>query len=228
MNEAKTIGNVITQALDVLHKISKPGGELIVVDDASTDESVEVIRQLATKFSEIRTVFHATNKGIGGALISGYNLATAENICAIPADGQFDLAQLLQYPMVESNTILSFCRYKNEIYSPFRKFLSACNRQLLKCIFKIEIHDINWVKVYKRENLKGINFDLDSSLVESEICIKLIRSGVKLLEVPAVYLQRKYGHSKGASPKIMMKALVEIPKLFFSIRRFLTVSKNRR
>ncbi len=136
------------------------------------------------------------------------------------------LAQLLQHPTVERDTILSFYRYKNEIYSPFRKFLSWCNRQLLKYLFKVEVQDINWVKVYKRENLKGINFDLGSSLVESEICIKLMRNGVKLVEVPAVYLQRQYGKPRGASPKIMLKALVELPKLFFSVRRFLSMSKK--
>lgn len=226
MNEAHTIGSVVTHAHCVLQKISSPGGEIIVVDDGSTDESLQVVKQLASKIFELKIITHQTNKGIGAALISGYNLASSENICAIPADGQYDLDQLLGYPEVETNTILSFCRYKNKIYSPFRKFLSWCNRQLLKYVFKVAIQDINWVKVYKRENLKGINFELSSSLVESEICIKLMKSGVKLIEVPAIYLQRQYGEPKGASPKIMAKALVELPKLFFSVRRFLSVSKK--
>ncbi len=213
-NEEKTVKAVIESASKLLKCISNDQGELIVVDDGSTDNSINEINLALNDFPGLKVIEHQKNKGIGAALLSGYSSASAENICAIPADGQFDLFQLKENATVESNTIISFYRHKNDIYSPFRKFLSACNRFLLRFFMGVNVRDINWVKVYKRDNLKALNLVLGSSLVESEICIKLIKNGIRLVELPTIYSPRKFGTPKGASVKIILTALAELPKLF--------------
>ena len=227
LNEEKTIGKVIADAFSALQKISNGDGEIIVVDDGSTDNTRKVVEDLQGEIMCLKTIFHSGNKGIGAALISGYTKATAENICAIPADGQFETSQLLQHPSIEDNTILSFYREKNEIYNSFRKVLSWSNRKILNYLFRVEVKDINWVKVYKRENLIATNFELKSSLVESEIFIKMIRSGIRLIETPTIYLPRQYGNSKGASLNIMIRAIAELPELYFAVQRFIKQTKSK-
>lgn len=226
-NEEKTISRVISDANTVLQKISGAQYEIIVIDDGSTDQSKTTIEQYRNTIKQLHPIYHSNNRGIGAALISGYTAAKMENICAIPADGQFNIAQLLDYPEIEKNTVLSFYREKNDIYSRGRKILSWGNRLMLRFVFRVKIRDINWVKVYKRDALRRINIDLKSSLVESEICIKLLRAGNKLVEVPTNYLQREFGHPKGASFKIVRKAVAEIPALFVIVRRFVSAGQGK-
>jgi len=84
----------------------------------------------------------------------------------------------------------------------------------------IRLKDVNWVKIYKNSELKELNLKMKSSLVESEICSKLLLRKNKVLEVNSIYLQRKSGVSKGASLKITMQAMSETLKLIFVILFF--------
>jgi dolichol-phosphate mannosyltransferase len=219
-NEKETIKAVIDDALNTMLQMAPANFEIIVVDDGSTDGSGQIIKNIESGNDSIKGIYHSINRGIGEALISGYNSAKNENVCAIPADGQFTIRQIIEYSTIQPHSILSFYREKNTIYSPFRRILSWCNRQMLHYVFSTKVRDINWVKVYKRDDLQSICFELRSSIIESEIVIKLIAAGVQLIEVPTLYLPRTSGKSKGASFKIMKNAIGDIPKLFAIIKAY--------
>ena len=61
-NEEETIGSVIDQIISVMDKAGVTN-EIIVVDDGSTDETVQVIQERA-----VQLVRHPFNKGYGAAL----------------------------------------------------------------------------------------------------------------------------------------------------------------
>jgi glycosyltransferase involved in cell wall biosynthesis len=163
--------------------------------------------------------------GIGAALRSGYFNSRFENICVIPADGQFDLDELIPYPHLAPKTYISFFRQKQQGYSPFRFFLSRVNRAVNRCFLGIQLQDVNWVKVYKREELLALDLRLKSSLIESEICAKLGVRGNRCVEIPSIYHDRIGGQAKGASLKIVLKALVETCLLIWTVWTF-QIRKN--
>ena len=84
----------------------------------------------------------------------------------------------------------------------------------------IDLRDVNWVKIYKREAILNLDLKLKSSLIESEICSKLLIKKNKAIETISVYHQRKFGVSKGASTKVVVQALKETAKLIFVIFLF--------
>jgi hypothetical protein len=84
----------------------------------------------------------------------------------------------------------------------------------------VKLKDVNWVKIYKRKDLISLNLKLKSSLIESEICSKLILNGWRVIEVNSVYLQRRYGVSKGANLKTVLQAAKETLKLIAVIMQF--------
>lgn len=84
----------------------------------------------------------------------------------------------------------------------------------------IYLRDVNWVKIYKRGALINLDLKLQSSLIESEICSKLLITKHKVTESVSIYHQRKFGKSKGASAKIVWQALKETLKLIFVIFLF--------
>jgi dolichol-phosphate mannosyltransferase len=217
-NEEGNINQVINKTIDVLNVISPDGCEIIIVDDGSSDKTKEIIQAAAKIHTFIKPVYHSHNMGIGKTLIDGYSHATLENVCAIPGDGQFDVNELLPFAMIPDNYIISFFRRKKTYYSFFRKILTQINRVLNYYFLGIKMRDVNWVKVYKRDGLKKISTVLTSSLVESEICAKMLVHNAHLIEVESAYLPRANGKSKGSSYKIMTQAVMDVVGLIKAIK----------
>lgn len=217
-NEEGNIRNVIQKAVEVLGIISPGGYEIIIVDDGSTDRSHEIIREETLGKTFFKVVFHKENLGIGKTLTDGYALAVNENVCAVPGDGQFDLNELLPFSVIPDDYIISFFRRKKTYYSYFRQILTRINKLINYYFLGIKMRDVNWVKVYKNKNLKKITTVLTSSLVESEICAKMMINKHHLVEVESVYHPRQSGESKGSSMKIIVQAMMDIIKLIKAIK----------
>jgi glycosyltransferase involved in cell wall biosynthesis len=220
-NEAGTIKELLYRIVDFFETHREGLYDIIIVDDGSTDGSHEEIRAAAQKHEKtMRIIRHEKNLGIGEALRDGYTAARNENVTAVPADGQFDIQELLPYLDVEPDSFISFYRRENAEYSSFRNALSVVNKYINRVFNGIELKDVNWVKIYKRETITAFPWKLHSSLIESEICAKLLLTGNRAIEVLSFYHPRKAGTSKGASLRIIAQALRETPKLLFTVHRF--------
>ncbi len=218
-NEAGSLEHVVAHLREVMQKITSTF-EIIIVDDCSTDGSGEIALKLEKQFPEVRTVLHQQNKGIGGALKSIYDNSRYENIAFIPGDGQFDVDEYLPYPVVAPGTFISFYRKENTSYSVFRNILSLFNKKLNKVFIGIDLRDVNWTKIYKKADIDQLDLQLTSSLIESEICAKLLFLGIKVIEVESKYLPRTSGQSKGSSFAIVKKALKDTGVLISIMRKF--------
>src|SRR3989338_6198781 len=220
-NEVGAGEEVVRRIINLFDEHRKDLYEILVVDDGSHDGSYEKIMALHRARPDIVGVIrHEKNLGIGRTLYDGYRLSKNENLTAIPADGQFDVRELQPYLNIEDGTFVSFYRLENVQYSTFRSLLSAANKWVNRYFNGIELKDVNWVKVYKRKAILAFPWRLKSSLIESEICAKLLLCGVRPIEVLSYYHPRQAGKSKGASPATIPRALREVPKLVWAVHRF--------
>jgi glycosyltransferase involved in cell wall biosynthesis len=80
-NEEMNVGEVI----NVLHE-TKILDEIVLVDDGSTDRTIDVLRQAAACDPRVRVVQHDKNKGKGEAIFSGWATSTAPYILLLDAD----------------------------------------------------------------------------------------------------------------------------------------------
>jgi hypothetical protein len=218
-NEAGTIRQVVSDVKAVLDEMVPCRHEIIIVDDGSNDGSRQTICDIRDTFHNVKTVFHPSNLGIGNALRSGYSHAENENVCAVPGDGQFDVRELRKFRDIPDGSFISFYRVDNLTYSAFRNSLSYLNKTFNRLALGIYLRDVNWVKIYKTHELRQLKLRLASSLIESEICAKLIRRNNTVLEVRSACLPRTYGKSKGASLKTVLQAARETWELIVEVRR---------
>lgn len=221
-NEAENIKRVVQDVQAKLALLSNAKGEIILVNDGSSDPSDLVIQELlqVSENKNVKYVHHPVNLGIGQALHSGYAQATGDNVVMVPGDGQFDLEELIPYKNIPEKTIVAFYRVENTTYTVSRNILSLFNNILNWLFIGLKLKDVNWVKVYKNSALQDLNLEITSSLVESEICSKLMYLGHQALEVESKYLPRQAGESKGASWTIIKQAITDIPTLILAFRRF--------
>lgn len=90
---------VTAHILDVISAIGSECNAIYVVDDKCPDESGKYVLENC-KDPRVKVVFHEVNQGVGGAVISGYRAAMADNaevIVKIDGDGQMDPALLLDF-----------------------------------------------------------------------------------------------------------------------------------
>jgi glycosyltransferase involved in cell wall biosynthesis len=77
---------VVIRAIESVLSQSSPVDEIIVVDDASDDQTVRVVREFATNHPQIRVIVNNRNLGPGQSRNAAWNLATSEYLAFLDAD----------------------------------------------------------------------------------------------------------------------------------------------
>jgi glycosyltransferase involved in cell wall biosynthesis len=217
-NEEGNIHFVLEKAIQFALDNQTGTTEIIVINDGSSDKTEQVALSFSSRFP-LKVHSHSKNLGIGQALKSAYGLAKQDFICAIPADNQFDVDLIRKVHSFSDKEFFSFYR-KQPYKSKFRLFLHRFNQRLNHFVFGLKLKDVNWIKVYHINQLQQISTELTSSLIESEICIKINLLGAQPIEHFSPYHPRISGESKGGSLKTIFQALKEILKLYLAIKRF--------
>ena len=185
LNEAQTIAICVDQAFAGL-RAAKVRGEVLVVDNGSTDVSAEVAKEHGAR------VVHASVKGVGSASRVGIKSAQGEFIILGDADGSHDFSELPRFVAKwrEGYEFVVGNRFRGEIKNGAMRWhhrhigtpvLSA----LLNLFFRSGVGDINCgmrgltKDVFGRLDLRTIGFEFCS-----ESLIKAAKLGARITEVP--------------------------------------------
>lgn len=204
LNEAKVIGDVIKEVVDVLER-NGWRHEIIVVDDGSTDATVAVAVEAGA-----RVIPHPYNKGNGAAVKSGIRAARGELLVMMDGDGQHhgkDIPKLLApirsegYDMVvgarTSGTQQWHRAMANTVYNRFAGYLTGFKIRDLTSGFRAIRRELALQFCYLLPNtfsypttlsisiiragynLKFVDIDLSRRVGKSKI--KLLRDGLRFL-----------------------------------------------
>jgi len=196
-NEAKTVKELVKRVQSVdLEK------EIIIVDDASTDGTREVLNEL-TREQGITVLFHQSNQGKGAALRTAFKEVKGEIVIIQDADLEYDpfeYSKLIR-PIMEGKAdvvygsrflggphrVLLFWHYVgNQILTLFSNMLTNLNLTDMETCYK----------VFKSSLLKEFTIESNRFGVEPEITSKLARLKCKIYEVDISYSGRDYTEGK--------------------------------
>ena len=198
LNEEQQLGQVIDA-------IPAFADHIIVVDDGSTDGTVEVAQQKGAK-----VISHKTNRGVGAALKTGVKAVLEMDVdilVNIDGDGQFDPADIekLVEPIVEGRAdFVSASRFINKAYKPkmprAKYWGNLWMSRLVSRLTRQKFYDVSCgFRAYSRETLQRLNLFGEFTYTQ-ESFIDLAFKGIAILEVPIhVRGSREYGKSRVAS-----------------------------
>ncbi len=190
------------EALGIVH-------EVVIVDDASRDQTLVLARQLALRYRRVSVVSHQFNQGIGRAFRTGIEKAVLDYVILIPADNPpsaDDLQPFLE-PM-EQYDIIAGVRERREGYTPLLALLSfTYNRVFIPLLFQLNLKDVNWIQAYRRKIFTdgGIRIEHAGIFFFVEVLVKARRRGFSVIEVPSRMHKRLYGRPTISRFPVIMK-----------------------
>lgn len=190
------IDKIVNTRIDNLEK------EIIVVDDASTDGTSEILdSKISSKVSKI--IHHKKNTGKGGALKTGFKNTTGDIVIIQDADLEYNPKdyKTVITPILENKCDVVYgSRFKKNKKLSDNKLNHFANKYLTKLsnfMTGYKITDMETCyKAFKSEIIKSINIEENRFGVDPEITAKLSKMKVKILEVPISYKPRRKSEGK--------------------------------
>ena len=185
LNEEQTLPDCIETAKSAMHK-ARISGEVIISDNGSTDQSVEVATAHDAR------VVHAARKGYGNAIICGMRAAKGKYLIMGDADGSYDFNDIPKFitPLGEGADFVMGSRLKGTIHPGAMPFL---NRYLgtpvltflINLFFGPKISDVNCgLRALTKEAFDSLHLRAGGMELASEMVIKASLLGLKIVEIP--------------------------------------------
>ena len=194
-NEAENIKKIVLDAQKAGESHFN-GYEIIVVDDASSDDTSNIVKQLSDKNHAIHLSTHKENKGKATALNTGFTLAKGRYIFYTDADSQYDINKIKELKKLIAKVDIVSGHRINKAISPFRKFASDLYNLIARVLFGIKAKDIECAfKLFKNEQLRQIKIESSNFMVETEILAKATRLGLNIADFPVRHYPRTCGET---------------------------------
>jgi dolichol-phosphate mannosyltransferase len=211
INEEKNISVTLALLSDIFKNIIF---EVIIVDDKSSDNTISEIKKFKNKSNlSVRIINNKYPRGLGNALLIGYNLSNKKFVMFLDADLSIKKKDIYKlYKSRKENSIVVGSRYlkKSKIIgaSKFKVLISKILNKFISFIFKIPIFDIShsFRIISKKINLNSVNLTHPGFFLETTFNAMI--NGFDIEEIPITFIDRKFGLSKNYSLKLFKSSVI--------------------
>lgn len=196
-NEKQYIKSLIERVRE-----SEVDKEIIIVDDHSDDGTAQFLQSME-KHNNIRVIFHEKNMGKAEAVKSAMKDATGEYIIIQDADNEYnpdDYKHLLEAAEDNKNTAVYGNRFSTGFVNGMTIKQKAGNiimTALFNILMGVKLRDMETCyKMFPRESIDPSYLESTGFGIDPEITARLIKSGLRIREIPISYYPRPYESGK--------------------------------
>lgn len=199
-NEAKTLEPLIEK----IRRVTLGEGiqkEIIIVDDCSTDDSRGILRRYEGS-PDIRILYHDKNRGKTAAILSAIEKTTGALVLIQDGDLEYDPEDypLLIAPFRDAGIAAVYgSRRLGRIQNMFwvNDIANRVSTLTLNLLHQTKLTDVyGCYKVFRRNVFETIKISSSGFAFDSEITVKLLRRGSRIMEVPIRYVARSRAEGK--------------------------------
>ncbi len=181
--------------------------EVVFVDDGSQDDTyqglVDTFNNMKEEYLDYKFLRHPKNMGLGAALRTGFGVASGDIVVTVDSDGTYQyetIPDILAYMKPDVDIVTASPYHPDgrvDGVPAFRLFLSRGSSLLYRILLDWRIHTYTSLfRVYRADVIKNISFESDGYLAGTELMVKAMLSGFRVVEYPTVLYKRMYGVSK--------------------------------
>lgn len=209
-NEEQNLESVVKKAIPVAEKVAEKW-EIIMVDDGSSDKTLEIAQKLAKDDPRLVAVAHDKNRGYGAALKTGFTNAKYNLVVFNDGDGQFDLGEIDKFLEKIERCDMVIGYRKKRLDNPFRHILMNLLKIWDFVFFGFRFRDIDCgFKLFTKVGLSKIMpFDSEGAMITTEILARAKKAKLKILEVEVNHYPRIYGDQSGGNLRVILRAIKE-------------------
>lgn len=217
-NDYKSIPALVKESFLTLRRTASRY-EVIVVDDHSSDGSVELLNKLQKRYKKLKVIFHQQNQGYGAALRSGFRASIYNLIFYTDGDGQYDVRELpimLGLMTPDVNFINGIKLSRND--PTYRIVIGNIYSFVTRWFFWLPIVDVDCdFRLIRKSLVRRLNLKSNSGSICIELVKKAQRSGGRFRQVTIHHLERKHGTSQFFRPERILNTLWESSTLWIEL-----------
>lgn len=224
-NEREGIESAVRAATETLERIAPDRWELIVVDDASTDGTGELLAELTARRPGVEVVRLPANVGHGPALRRGWEQASGTWIAQLDSDEEVPADQLLLLWQAVDAADLAIGVRADRTSTPVRRLVTAVLKVAARLVGGRPLADANCpCKIVRAEAMRAALALVppDAFAPSALVAVATARRGDRIVQVPVASRPRRYGRSwlvptrlaKGAA-----RSMLEMIALGWRMRR---------
>ncbi len=209
-NEAGNIAACVADALVALDGLGLEG-EVIVVDDGSSDGTADVVMSCGAR---VRVVRNGPPHGYGAALRAGFEAADGAFIFFTDADRQFDLSELGRLLDLAGDDVV-VAGFRAPRRDPLRRrLLGWAWSRFAGAALGLRVRDLNCAfKLFPRSFVTDPPLESDGAFVNAELLARAVSRGFTLREVPVSHHPRQVGSASGGRPVVALRAVRDLLRL---------------
>ena len=211
--------NEATRIQPVIEEIARKGYNMVIVNDGSSDNTLDVIKESKRKYPDNIHIFSLIiNRGVGVATQTGFDAVFQFNpkyVVSMDSDGQHspdDLDNVIM-PLVsgEAQAVIGVRPLKDMPFT--RNFANSVMNLLTRIFYGVNVSDSQTgFRAITAEALRKININARGYLISSEFIREVNDNDIPFAEVPIETIYTPETQAKGTNVKEAFKILIQMIK----------------
>ncbi len=218
-NDGGTIASLVIAAVKTASTLT-PDYEVIVVNDGSTDDTAEILDELARMYpGHVRIVHHGQNRGYGGALRTGFSTASKDLVFYTDGDAQYDPAEIAVLWPALTDQVDWVNGWKISRSDPLHRIvIGRLYHHTVKRLFGLGVRDVDCdFRLMRRRIFDVVRLEKDSGVICLEMMKKFQDAGFRVAEVPVHHYHRTHGTSQFFNFPRVARTGVDVIKLWWAL-----------